>query len=170
MDTRLELEKKQEKEKAEQEEPATGTGVQQKEIAKPRTVSNIAKKATNNVNEDTESSEPKTTGVCVLLLGNNCREFEQYVEIVMSAKNHLSKTGYNVVGAFMTVKATELPKPSNNTHSNSEYTKMSEACKNLRTELADWIKIAPASVMASNSREFAEIMHTKLTEISYGGA
>ena len=69
----------------------------------------------------------------------------------------------------MTIKVTELPKPSNMC-SNSEYTKMSEACKNLRTELANWIKIAPASVMASNSREFAEIMHKKLTEISYGGA
>ena len=46
-------------------------------------------------------SEPRTVDVYILLLGHDCQDFTQYVEIVMFAKEYLGKMGYNVVGAFM---------------------------------------------------------------------
>ena len=126
----------------------------------------LSEETTKVATTDGGSSELKTVDVYVLLLGDDCRDFKQYVEIVITAKECLSKTGYNVVGAFMSVKVLDLAKPSENMSSDLEYIKMLEACKNLSPELAGWVKIAPASIVARDSSEFTDKLHKMLRTVT----
>ena len=156
----------QEKEKTGDAEEGQDENVLSEGSTKLPVAIQFGEKTTKAATTDEGSSELKTVDVYVLLLGNDSRDFKQYVEIVMTTKECLSKTGYNVVGAFMSVKVFEMARPSDTMSSDLEYIKILEACKNPSPEIARLVKIAPASIVARNSSEFAKKMHGMLAEVT----
>ena len=133
----------------------------------------VLPRANLNIDESQDSAtrgknlnEPMITEVYVLLLGNDSQDFTKYVEKVMSAEKCLSKTGHNVVGAFISARALETVKPSKSVTPNPEYIRMLEAHKKLSPEIAGWVHLAPANVTARNDIEFAKLMHEEISSAS----
>ena len=81
----------------------------------------------------------------------------------MVAKVYLNKLGYQVARAFMSLTGLANPSSENSMASTKEYIAMSKACESLRHK---WIRMAPASVVANDDRNFAILMGELLLSVN----
>ena len=136
------------------------TETQKVKDAEPQTKANAKKKIAKDKGKSNLSEAPKHK-VYVLMLGEDSRRLSEYVKKMMAAKSHLINMGWNVVGAFISAKATKPPITGKCTTPNTEHTKFEDELRKQDPEAKGWIQMAEADVIVRNSNELLRVMEAK---------